>query len=92
MWNFPGSGGQLTHTRLSDGVPEPDGVLKAVARAKVLHYQQLYINRPDPIPFIPVVVDTEDRIYDDFGRLLFMHDHREAYALANKLPDFPYFS
>ena len=30
--------GQLTHTRRSDGAPEPDGALKALARAKIIHY------------------------------------------------------
>jgi hypothetical protein len=32
-------------------------------------------------------VDTSDRIYDDFLRLLFLHAHREASALANEIPD-----
>ena len=30
---------------------------------------------------------TSGRIYDDFSRLLFLHVHREASALANKLPE-----
>ena len=47
----------------------------------------MYINRPDPIVFIPVVVDTSGRIYDDFSRLLFLHTHRETSALANVLPE-----
>ncbi len=29
--------GQLTNTRRSDGAPEPDGVIKVVARKKILH-------------------------------------------------------
>jgi hypothetical protein len=33
--------------------PDPDGVLRAVVRKKILHYHQLYINHPDPIVFIP---------------------------------------
>jgi hypothetical protein len=33
--------GQLTNTRRSDGAPEPDGVIKAVVRKKILHYRQL---------------------------------------------------
>jgi hypothetical protein len=36
---------------------------------------------------MPVAVDTSDRIYDDFLRLLFLHDHREASALANDIPE-----
>ena len=36
---------------------------------------------------MPVAVDTGDRIYDDFSRLLFLHAHREASALANEIPE-----
>ena len=79
--------GQLTNTRRSDGAPEPDSTLRVVVRKKILHYYQLYINRPDPITFIPVAVDTSDHIYDDFSRLLFLHAHRETSALANEIPE-----
>jgi hypothetical protein len=79
--------GQLTHTRRTDNVPEPDGDLKTVTRAKIRHYRQLNLNRPDPIAFMPVAVDTSGRVYDDFSRLLFLHDHREASALVNEIPE-----
>ena len=36
---------------------------------------------------MPVAVDTAGRIYEDFSRLLFLHAHREASALANELPE-----
>ncbi len=36
---------------------------------------------------MPVAVDTADRIYDDFSRLLFLHGHREASALTNELQE-----
>ena len=49
-----------------------------VARKKIIHYRQLYIDRPEPIAFMPVTVDTSVRIYDDFLRLLFLHTHRET--------------
>jgi hypothetical protein len=65
-------------TTRTDGAPEPVGVLKAVSRAKIRHCRQLYLNRPDPIAFLPVTVDTSDR-------LLFLHTHREASALTNEL-------
>jgi hypothetical protein len=52
-----------------------EGALRVVAKEKILHYRQLYINRPEPIAFMPVAVDTSDRIYDDFLRLLFLHTH-----------------
>jgi hypothetical protein len=67
--------------------PEHDGALRTVARAKIRHYRQLYINRPEPIAFMPVAVDTADRIYEDFSRLLFLHAHREASVLGNELPE-----
>ena len=79
--------GQLTNIRRSDGAPEPDGALRVVARKKIIHYRQLYIDRPDPIAFMPVEVDTSGRIYEDFLRLLFLHAHREASALANEIPN-----
>jgi hypothetical protein len=79
--------GQLTHTRRTDGAPEPDGPLRTVVREKIRHYRQLYINRPEPIAFIPVPVDTTGRIYEDFSRLLFLYAHCEASALANEIPE-----
>jgi hypothetical protein len=36
---------------------------------------------------MPVAVDTAGRIYEDFSRLLFLHAHREASALANELQE-----
>ena len=79
------STGQMTNTRPSDGVPEPDGALRAVVRKKILYYHQLYINRSDPIAFMPLSVDTSDRIYDDFSRLLFLHPNHEASVLTNEI-------
>ncbi len=79
--------GQMTHTRRTDNAPDPDGALKSVVRAKIRHYRQLYLNRPDPIDFMPVAVDTSGRIYDDFSRLLFLHAHREVSSLANEIPE-----
>jgi hypothetical protein len=54
---------------------------------RFLHYRQLYLNRPDPITLLPDTADTTGRIYDDFSRLLFLHAHREASALANEIPE-----
>ena len=34
-----------------------------------------------------MAVDTSGRVYDDFSRLLFLHSHREASALANEIPE-----
>ncbi len=75
------------HTSRTDGTPEPDGDLRTVVRTKIRHYRQLYINHPEPIAFMPVGVDTADRINDDFSRLLFLNAHRETSALANELPE-----
>jgi hypothetical protein len=64
--------GQLTNIRRSDGEPELDGALREVVRTKILHYRELYLNRPDPIVFLPAEADTTGRVYDDFSRLLFL--------------------
>jgi hypothetical protein len=45
--------------------------LSEVARIKTRHYRNLYLNRPDPIAFIPLAVDTTGRMYDEFIRLFF---------------------
>ncbi len=79
--------GHLTNTRRSDDAPDLDGGLREVVRKKILHYHQLYFNRPDPISFLPLVVDTTGRLYDDFSRLLFLQTHREASVLANEIPE-----
>ena len=85
---------QLTHTRRSDGDPDPDGSLtfaEEVTRSKIRHYRNVYIiatsSRPDPSAFLPLAVDTSVRLYDDFIRLLFLHAHREASTLADELPE-----
>ncbi len=58
-----------------------------MVRTKIRHYRQLYINRPDPMGFMPLDVDTSGRVYDDFSRLLFLHAHREDSALSNEIPE-----
>ncbi len=63
---------QLTNTRRSDGSPDPDPALKEVDRIKIRYYRNSYLNRPDPIAFIPLAVDTTGRMYDEFIRLLFL--------------------
>ena len=68
--------GQLTQTRHSDDAPKPDGALNDSVRSKIIHYHSLYLDRPEPIVFLPL---------DDFIRLLFLHDHREASTLVNEL-------
>ena len=50
--------GQMTNTRCSDDAPDLDGVLRKVTRKKILRYHQLYINRPDPLVFLPVAIDS----------------------------------
>jgi hypothetical protein len=78
--------GQLTDTRRSDGVSDQDGFLKTVTRIKIRYYHRI-LNRPDPIEFLSLTVDTSGRIYDDFIRLLVLLGHREASGLSNKLPE-----
>ena len=55
--------------------------------ARENHYRQLYLDRPEPIDFMTVAVDTSGRIYDDFLRLLFLYAHREALTLVNDIPE-----
>ena len=45
------------------------------------------MNHPDPIVFIPLVVDTTGRLYDKFIRLLFLNTHHEESPLANELSE-----
>ena len=78
---------QLTHTSRSDGAPDPDGVLKEEVRFQICHYRNNYLNRPDPIAFFPIVVDTSGRLYDDFIRLIFLHAHCEASVWVNELSE-----
>ena len=79
--------GQLTHTRGSDGSPDPNGVLKEETRIKIRQYRNIYLNRPDPIAFLSLVVDTSDRLYDDFIRLFFLCDQRETSILSHEIPE-----
>jgi len=79
--------GHRTNTRRSDGPPEPNGALRVVIRKKILHYRQPDIDRPEPIAFLPVAVDTSGCVYDDLSRLLFLHANREASALTNEIPE-----
>ncbi len=79
--------GQLTNTRRSDGSPDPDGSLKEEVRIKIRHYRNVYLNHPDPIDFVPVVVDTTGHLYDEFIRPLFLYPHREVSTLTNDLPE-----
>ena len=83
---------KLSHTRHFDDAPHPNGYLKNTVRPKVLHYRRLYDDRPDPIVFIHLVVNTSDRLpvpwfYPvtllthsswDFIRLLFLQTHHES--------------
>ncbi len=60
-------------------------VYTAIGRIKIRHYRNFDLNRPDPIAFIPLAVDTTGRLYDDSIRLLFLHSDRETSALANEV-------
>ena len=62
--------GQLTHTRRSDVVPDPDGVLKETVRIKIRHSRRIYLNHPDLIAFMPLVHCRRNRSGSDFFVLL----------------------
>ena len=80
--------GHLTHVRHSDGTPKPDGALKNVTRSKILYHHRLYLDHPDPIVSMSLVVNTSGRLYDNFIRLFFFHTaHRETSDLTNEVPE-----
>ena len=88
MFAFSPYGSTYSHkTPTGDGVPHPDGDLKETVRIKIRHYHNVYLNRPDPIVFLPLTVDISDCLYDDFIRFLFFHTHRETSALTYELPE-----
>ena len=51
--------------------------------------RQLYADRPEPIVFVSVTVNTSRHVYDDFVRVLFLHEHRESSILTGELPEEP---
>jgi len=62
--------------------------ISAVAvRIKIRHYRQLYTDRTDPVVFLSVTVSTSGRVYDDFVRLILLHEHREASILVRELSE-----
>jgi hypothetical protein len=71
----------------STGAPQSDGALNKAARMKIRHYCQIYSDRPDPIVFLPIAVNSSGRVYEDFARLLFLHAYREASILVGELPE-----
>ncbi len=75
-----------SHTRHSYDVPKPDGDLKNTVRSKILQYHRLYLDRPDPIDFLPLAVNTSVRLYDDFIHLL-LYTHGETLVLVNELSE-----
>jgi hypothetical protein len=79
--------GVFTHRVPSTGAPQPNGVLNKTVRMKIRHYRQIYKDRPDPIVFLPIAVSTSGRVYEDFTRLLFLHEYREDSFLTGELPE-----
>jgi hypothetical protein len=79
--------GALTHRVSSTGAPQSDGDLNKEVRMKIRHNRQIYVDKPDPIVFLPVTVSTSGRVYEEFTRLIFLHAHREASILAGELPE-----
>jgi hypothetical protein len=53
-------------------------ISKGNGRIKIRHYRNIYLNRPDPITFLSLGVDTSGRLYDDFIPLMFLDTHREV--------------
>ena len=62
-------------------------LLPHTVRSKILHYHSLYLDHPDPIVFLSLVVNTSVRLYDDFIRLIFLYTPRETSTLTNELQE-----
>jgi hypothetical protein len=77
--------GALTHRVSSTVAPQPDGALNKAARMKIRHYRQIYEDRPDPIVFLTITVNTSGHVYEDFARLVFLHVHHEVSILTEEL-------
>jgi hypothetical protein len=57
---LPHSTGNLTHALSSNDTPHPDGDLKNTDRTKIIDYRRLYTDRPDPIVFLSLPVNTSE--------------------------------
>ena len=77
----------LTYHIRSTGEPNPDGALNTAAQIKNRHYKRIYAELPKPVVFLPVAASTSGRINEETMRLLFLHDNREASALAGEVPE-----
>ncbi len=77
--------GVLTHRVSSTVDPQTDGALNKAARMKIRHYRQIYEDRPDPIVFLTITVNTSGHVYEDFARLVFLHVHHEVSILTEEL-------
>jgi hypothetical protein len=75
------------HRVSSTVAPQPAGALNKAARMKIQHYRQIYADRPDPIMFLSITVNTSGRVYEDFSRLFFLHVYRESSILVGELPE-----
>jgi hypothetical protein len=78
---------QIPQTQANRLPPPHTLILDYMVRIKIRHYRNVYLNHPDPIAFIPLATDTTVRLYDEFIRILFLHDHHEASVLTNELPE-----
>ena len=72
---------------LLPGAPHRHVALNKAVRMKIRHYRQIYTDRPDPIVFMSIAVSTSGHVYEDFERLLFLHEYRETSILTGELPE-----
>jgi hypothetical protein len=56
-------------------------------KLKIVVRDKIYLQRPAPIEFMSVPVDTSVRVHDDFNRLLFFGILSVKYPLDNELPE-----
>jgi hypothetical protein len=77
----------ITHTRAPPTELHTRCHFKNTIRPKIQHYRRLYVDRPDPIVFMPIPVNTSVHLYHDLIRLLFLHTHLDTSTLTRELTE-----
>ena len=77
--------GNLTHTRSSDGVPNPDGAFKKTVRTKIIHYRRLYVEQKRRLVVSGDLVGTwsQDYINNTPERSVLSFDYVSLFHVIN---------
>ena len=67
---------------------QPDKLLEATARTKVLRYREAYATRRGvTYAFLPCVMSTSGRIHGEFLRFLYILAHRRTVQRTQRVAD-----